>query len=188
MELKSRIMETAWELFQEKGYKATTVNEIIRRSGTSKGGFYYYFEAKDELLNSLFYFFDREYKKYYESMDKETNHVMQLKLLNQYVFYFIEGNVKVDLLSALYQSQLARKKQDHFLDPDRYYMKLVRHIIEEGQARGEIRKDRTPEELIKHILRLQRGTIMDWCVEDGSYSLGYYGSESFNLYIKFLEP
>ena len=29
MDLKRKIMEAAWELFQEKGYTATTVNEII---------------------------------------------------------------------------------------------------------------------------------------------------------------
>lgn len=188
MGLKERIMETAWGLFHEKGYTATTVDEIIQKVGTSKGGFYYYFKAKDELLNSLYLFFDREYQKYYESMDRNLNHIMQLKLLNQYVFYFIEGNVKVDLLAALYQSQLARKQQDHFLNPDRFYMRLVRRIIEEGQKRGEIRTDRSVEELAKHILLLQRGTIMDWCVENGKYSLGYFGSQSFQLYIEFLNP
>lgn len=188
MNLKDKIMEAAWELFYEKGYSATTLNDIIEKAGTSKGGFYYYFQAKDELLNSLFLFFDREYEKYYKSMDKDTNHIMQLKLLNQYVFYFIEGNVKVDLLSALYQSQLAAKQQKNFLDPDRYYMKLVKHILAEGQNRGEIRKDLSVDEMIKHILLLQRGTIMDWCVENGSYSLGFFGAHSFNMYIEFLKP
>lgn len=188
MGLKEHIMETAWELFYEKGYTGTTVDEIIRKAGTSKGGFYYYFKAKDELLNSLYLFFDREYQKYYEGMDRNLNHIMQLKLLNQYVFYFIEGNVKVDLLAALYQSQLARKQQDHFLSPNRYYMRLVRNIIAEGQKRGEIRTDKSVEELAKHILLLQRGTIMDWCVEEGKYSLGYFGSEGFQLYIEFLKP
>ena len=81
MDLKRKIMEAAWELFQEKGYTATTVNEIIEKAETSKGGFYYYFHAKDELLNSLYHFFDREYKKYYKSMDKSLNHIMQIKRL-----------------------------------------------------------------------------------------------------------
>lgn len=188
MDLKKKIMESAWELFQQKGYTATTVTEIIEKAGTSKGGFYYYFKAKDELLNSLYHFFDREYRKYYQSMDKSLNHIMQLKLLNQYVFYFMEGNVKVDLLAELYRSQLARKKQTHFLDPERFYLKLVKKLITEGQERGEIRTDLTADELVKHILLVERGIIMDWCVENGKYSLGYFGAHSFNLYMEFLEP
>ena len=35
MDLKRKIMEAAWELFQEKGYTATTVNEIIVMPKTS---------------------------------------------------------------------------------------------------------------------------------------------------------
>lgn len=188
MDLKEKIMETAWKLFYEQGYTATTVNEIIEKAGTSKGGFYYYFKAKDELLNSLYYFFDREYKKYYAGMDHSLNHIMQLKQLNQYVFYFIEANVKVDLLSALYQSQLAAKKQTHFLDPNRYYLKLLKKLMTDGQRLGEVRSDISPDELVSHILLVERGILTEWCVEDGKYPLGYFGAHSFELYMQFLEP
>ena len=41
-ELRQKIIDTAWELFYENGYENTTVNDIIRKVGTSKGGFYYY--------------------------------------------------------------------------------------------------------------------------------------------------
>ena len=44
-ELRQKIIDTAWELFYENGYENTTVNDIIRKVGTSKGGFYYYFKA-----------------------------------------------------------------------------------------------------------------------------------------------
>ena len=51
--VKDRIVSAAWELFYEKGYDATTVDDIIRLSDTSKGSFYYYFDGKDALLNTL---------------------------------------------------------------------------------------------------------------------------------------
>lgn len=41
--LRQVIMDAAWDLFYEKGYENTTINDIIKRAGTSKGGFYYYF-------------------------------------------------------------------------------------------------------------------------------------------------
>ena len=53
--VKSRIVTAAWQLFYEKGYNGTTVDDIIELSGTSKGSFYYYFSTKDELLNTRFY-------------------------------------------------------------------------------------------------------------------------------------
>lgn len=38
----------------------------------------------------------------------------------------------------------------------------------------------------KSILLLERGIITDWCVQNGSFSLGYFGSRNFELYIEFM--
>ena len=47
---KSKIVSAAWKLFYEQGYDATTVDEIIKESGTSRGSFYHYFDGKDALV------------------------------------------------------------------------------------------------------------------------------------------
>lgn len=185
--LKQEIIDVAWKLFWEKGYEKTTVSDIIREARTSKGGFYYYFSAKEDLLNSLYSVFDREYEKFYANMDKSLPSLVQLKQLSQYVSYFIEGNVSVELVSALYRSQLDKKSQECFLSEERYYIKLVKTLIEEGQKRGEIRDDISVEQLAHHVLLLERGIIMDWCVQEGSFSLGYYGTVNFELYSEFMK-
>ena len=55
---KSRIVKAAWNLFYKNGYDATTVDDIIAASKTSKGTFYHYFKGKDALLSSLSNLFD----------------------------------------------------------------------------------------------------------------------------------
>ena len=72
------------------------------------------------------------------------------------------------------------------MNPDRYYVKLVKAIIEEGQKRHEIREDMSVEELAHMVLVIDRGVLMDWCIQNGKYSLGYYGSRDFEFYMKFL--
>lgn len=186
--LRQTIMDAAWDLFYKKGYENTTINDIIRQAGTSKGGFYYYFKAKDELLNSLYSFFDREYEKFYKTMDKSLNSLIQLKQLGQYVSYFIEGNVSPEFLCALYKSQLSNQTQENFLGTDRYYIKLVRKIIAEGQKKGEIRDDISVEKLAHHVLVIERGIFVDWCVQAGGFSLGYFGAQSFEFYSEFMKP
>ncbi len=186
--LRQTIMDAAWDLFYKKGYENTTINDIIRQAGTSKGGFYYYFKAKDELLNSLYSFFDREYEKFYKTMDKSLNSLIQLKQLGQYVSYFIEGNVSPEFLCALYKSQLSNQTQENFLSTDRYYIKLVRKIIAEGQKKGEIRDDIPVDKLAHHVLVIERGIFVDWCVQAGSFSLGYFGAQSFEFYSEFMKP
>ena len=186
--LRQRIIDSAWELFYEKGYANTTINEIIEKAETSKGGFYYYFKKKDDLLNSLYVIFDREYEKFYSKLDKSQNAITQLELVSQYVCYFIDANVSYELLSELYISQLAARKQEHFLSPDRFYFRMVREILETGQVRGEIRDDIDVVTLAQHILMLERGILINWCVRSGDFMLGAKGNDDFRLYIAFLRP
>lgn len=47
------ILEHTHQLFMEKGYVDTSVQDILERSGISKGTFYKYFSSKSELLISL---------------------------------------------------------------------------------------------------------------------------------------
>lgn len=44
------IIQTALSLFSEKGYEATSVDEIARKSGMVKASFYKYFKSKEELM------------------------------------------------------------------------------------------------------------------------------------------
>ncbi|KMO85553.1 TetR family transcriptional regulator [Megasphaera cerevisiae DSM 20462] len=47
---RERIIQTASDLFQTKGYHATGLNEIIKNSDSPKGSLYYYFpHGKEEL-------------------------------------------------------------------------------------------------------------------------------------------
>ena len=53
MTKKQLIMEKAWELFSEKGFESTSVQQITERCGISKGAFYLSFKTKDELIYAM---------------------------------------------------------------------------------------------------------------------------------------
>jgi AcrR family transcriptional regulator len=48
-EARRRIMDTARNLFYRNGYRATGINEIIKKSGVAKATFYAHFPAKESL-------------------------------------------------------------------------------------------------------------------------------------------
>ena len=50
---KDKIIEKSMELFCEKGYYATKVEEITKALGISKGNFYTYFDSKEEVLYEI---------------------------------------------------------------------------------------------------------------------------------------
>lgn len=53
-ERKRHVMEKAHQLFIEKGFHATSIQDILDYSGISKGTFYNYFSSKNVLLMDIF--------------------------------------------------------------------------------------------------------------------------------------
>lgn len=50
-ERKAEIINTAEELFSERGFRNVAVSDIVKKVGVAQGTFYYYFESKEDLLN-----------------------------------------------------------------------------------------------------------------------------------------
>ncbi len=52
---KARILETALEMFQQRGYQETTMRAIANRAGVSLGSAYYYFQSKEQLIQAFYH-------------------------------------------------------------------------------------------------------------------------------------
>jgi TetR/AcrR family transcriptional repressor of nem operon len=49
MTTKEQILDVASKLIHVRGFKNTSVDDILKETGVGKGNFYYYFRSKDEL-------------------------------------------------------------------------------------------------------------------------------------------
>ena len=185
---KGRIISAAWELFYEQGYEDTTVEEIIERSATSKGSFYHYFDGKDALLSSLSYLFDEEYARLQQELDPDMDAFDKLLALNHALFTMIENRVSLDLLARLLSSQLITKGDKHLLDRDRLYFKYLRQIVVEGQQKGQLKTERTVNEIVKLYALTERALMYDWCLCGGEYSLAAYAEKMMPMFLGGLRP
>lgn len=52
-ERREEIIRVAWNIFTAKGYGATRVSDIVQAVGVSQGTFYYYFNSKEEIIDSI---------------------------------------------------------------------------------------------------------------------------------------
>ncbi len=180
---KGKIVSAAWRLFYTQGYDDTTIEEIIEESETSRGSFYHYFEGKDALLSSLSYLFDEKYSELEGSLEQIDGSFEKLMYLNRELFDYIENNISLDLLARLYSSQLITKGEKHLLDHNRVYYKLLRRIVSEGQACGELTKDVTVNEIVKTYALCERALLYDWCICSGEYSLKSYGEKQMPMFL-----
>src|SRR3984885_4538362 len=50
---RQEILRTAGRLFQQRGYDATSMNDVAAALKLSKGGLYHHFQSKDEILYEI---------------------------------------------------------------------------------------------------------------------------------------
>ena len=181
---RGRIISAAWKLFYEQGYEDTTVEDIVFESETSKGSFYHYFDGKDALLGTLAYVFDEKYEELKKTMSPELDAMEKLIYLNHELFAMIDGGVSMDLLARLLSTQLLARGEKHLLDRNRTYFKLLRQIIADGQKAGQLRRDRTVNEIVKAYALWERALLYDWCLSGGEYSLVAYTDSMTPMFLE----
>ncbi|MFD2654435.1 TetR/AcrR family transcriptional regulator [Brucella rhizosphaerae] len=69
---RSELMAAAETIFLEKGFAATSVDEIVRKADVAKGTFYLHFRSKDDMLIALR---DQFVNSYCETLDKKLDAV-----------------------------------------------------------------------------------------------------------------
>ena len=97
--------------------------------------------------------------------------------LNYKAHTLMEDQISIDILASLYSTQLVATGQRHLLDQNRSYYKLITKVVEEGQKKGQLRDDVAVSDITKYYSMCERALVYDWCLNQGSYSLGERSKE-----------
>ena len=135
-EARNRIIQQATELFIEKGYKKTTMTEIARKLGVSKGAIYQYFDSKEELLyeamrNSKMF---RRSSVFYELPTDEVDRMKTLEFYSK----MVESSEKLTKFGmevaseALYNKRMLQEISNFYLDE----VSLVEQYFDRLKAEG----------------------------------------------------
>jgi AcrR family transcriptional regulator len=81
---KELIMETALELFAENGFHATSMSQIAKKAGISKGLTYNYFESKKEILEELI---QSGFETIFETLDENKDGIVTKDEFVQFIRY-----------------------------------------------------------------------------------------------------
>ena len=92
--------------------------------------------------------------------------------------------MSLSMLTRLLSTQLLAKGEKHLLDRNRTYFKLLRRIISEGQKAGQLRGDRTVNEILKAYALWERALLYDWCLSGGEYSLVSYTEKVTPMFLE----
>ena len=145
---KQHIAEKATELFSQKGYLATSIEDICQATGVSKGSLYYHFKSKEFLF---LYLLEKQYTEWSGLwQDKEKQHATSVEKLYALAAFLLEDFLSHPLRRAGEEfagSQLADPAiMEQVLTMLSSSYTLYIPIFEEGIARGEF-ADGDPREL-----------------------------------------
>ena len=73
---RSLILETALDMFRERGYDETTMRAIADKAGVSLGNAYYYFRSKEFLIQAFYY---RTHEEHLKEVLPKLEHEKTLK-------------------------------------------------------------------------------------------------------------
>lgn len=143
------ILETAAQCFMEQGFSTTSIDDVARRMGSTKGRIYHYYSSKTDL------FFD----VHREGMDRLFKAVEPVMTLNGSGLYRLEemltahalammNNVAFEavVVQGVHMHKLAattpdqRRTLNELISIRRRFEDLFKHVIREGIEDGSIRQ------------------------------------------------
>lgn len=142
IETQERLLAAAWQLFREKGFENTTVEEITNAADVAKGTFFNYFPSKEAMLGPLAAWrMERFWEDAGNGLQPDTDSSLAriktlLRRLSENLFP--DGDLARRALS-LHFVRRAEWKDAHL----RLWRVLV-ELVQTAQAQGEIRPEADP--------------------------------------------
>jgi AcrR family transcriptional regulator len=176
---KQQILTAAAELFTEKGYESTTLEDVTERANLSKGTFYYNFESKEDLVvgirrSALSSTIDEAY----EAVARGDNPFLVLeKLLIDRTVYTEKYPELASVFYAhrfeymFFRAEQKLHEPDKKDEPQGRFRKVVYELVCEAQKVGLIRSDLSPEEVSTLISGCFLHAQGAWLASDRSTSL-----------------
>src|SRR5688500_11051015 len=69
---RERILDVAYESIVQKGFAATSIEELVEAAGITKSGFFYHFRDKNDLARQLFDRFLNEDETIFDALAKRA--------------------------------------------------------------------------------------------------------------------
>lgn len=188
-ESKAHILAAAMIVFAEKGFAKASMNDIVQASGLSKGGVYWHFKSKSELITAIF---DQFFVEQLALLDAVmVGQGTAVAKLNQLAALTSDG---VAELAAQFPSPLefyalaARDDslQEHLQGHLQSYREKIKALVAQGIRDGEFR-DLKSADVANTIMALFEGLLLLWAIAPESIDLSTQVKTAVQLLLQGLQ-
>lgn len=147
---KKEFIAAARELFMEKGFDQTSVNDITNKVGMSHGSFFYYFKSKNDVMKEVI----KDNLDYWEKFmndlvsNKEMNALEKLKIV--FGVTIESQNAKQNINEFLQKEGNAVMFREHRKKSREIIIPLLAQVAEQGVKEGTFKME-YPRETVEFI-------------------------------------
>ncbi|MBI1280773.1 MAG: TetR family transcriptional regulator [Anaerolineaceae bacterium] len=158
-ETRQAIVMAAIQLLGQKGFANVSMNDIVKVSGISKGGVYWHFKSKDDIILAIFdFFFDAQLDLLNQTLAGEGKASDKLKRIFQLATEEAEVNLPPPLefyALAVRNEALKGRMSDYF---DGYCQRVI-ELLQQGIDAGEFQIS-DPRMAAINIISLMEGVVL----------------------------
>lgn len=131
MDKKNLILDALLELIKTDKGSTCTISDIAKQAGIAKGGIYYYFKSKEEIMDALV---ERSYGKVIEHCrnELEKHQLPVMEMMKLFFFSYYSSFVEPSLDKYLHHPQNAYSHQKSLTYLFTHLTPLITKIIEQG--------------------------------------------------------
>ena len=163
-ETKERIKEISMDLFHRRGYRSTSINDIIESTGVKKGNLYYHYPAKDSLVLEVLGEALSVYEKQINSGIKHSAACEQIDDIIEAVTNFhISGDISKGCMFGNMALEIGHDDSEISLFVEnvfRRWEKRFETLLARAEKNGEIKLKESPVVLARMILASIEGGVM----------------------------
>jgi TetR/AcrR family transcriptional regulator, transcriptional repressor for nem operon len=162
---REQVIERAAALFNQLGYQATSIADVMSATGLKKGGIYRHFESKEELALAAFEFAVAQMRqRFTDALHQLDDPAARLRAIIR-VYERIPLDPPVPggcpVLNASVEADdtnpLLRERAQHVVDGLRH---VIRSTVKQGQASGKFDKAAQPELVASVFIATLEGAVM----------------------------
>ncbi|WP_338777707.1 TetR/AcrR family transcriptional regulator [Metabacillus sp. FJAT-52054] len=141
--MKEQIRQMSIQLFAEKGFKETSIQDIVNALNVTKGTFYYYFTSKEQLLMDI-------HLSYIDSLLQKQKTILEdpqksyREKLHEVVYLLIHDIEKEGLSAKVYFREMRNLSEPHLsliASKRDLFRRQIEEILRSGMEKQEFRDD-----------------------------------------------
>ena len=189
---KNQIMEKAMELFLQKGFLTTTLDEIAQYANVTRGAIYWHFKDKLDIVNELIETEHQSLTKLLNELFKENISPFNKieKIIDGIVVNFFDNQTFQDFIELTWfkieYSQLSRLRTSK-AELTGYFIENFELFVNEAQKAGQIKKEINASDVSITITNMINGMYRLFFILPDQVNTKEEAMRSFRSYLSLIK-